>query len=152
MNKTSNHTAKAAVLTALHQIEIYEFPIPQIKDDEILLDVEGCGICGTDVHKYKRDPFKLLPVVLGHEGTGTISALGTQVKTESAGQLLIKSSLPCLCRMIARLPRTFPHAPISATASVFTGFFPIRRTTISMGILPRTWSFAATRLFLKETA
>jgi Alcohol dehydrogenase GroES-like domain len=63
----NNLSARATVLTGPRQIEIREFPIPQIKDDEILLDIEGCDICGTDVHEYKRDPFKLIPVVLGHD-------------------------------------------------------------------------------------
>lgn len=76
------------MLTAPSRIEIREFPIPEIKDDEILLGIEGCGICGTDVHEYKRDPFKLIPVVLGHEGTGTIQVLGSEVKTDSAGESL----------------------------------------------------------------
>jgi L-iditol 2-dehydrogenase len=84
----SNHHARAAVLTGPRQIEVREFPIPDIKDDEILVEVEGCGICGTDVHEYKRDPFKLIPVVLGHEGTGTIKALGPNVTQDTAGQPL----------------------------------------------------------------
>ena len=64
--------AKAAVLVAPGKFEIREFPIPEIGDDEMLIKVEGCGICGTDGHEYRRDPFGLCPVVLGHEGTGEI--------------------------------------------------------------------------------
>ena len=81
--------AHAAVLTGPQEIEIQEFPIPQIKEDEILVRVEGCGICGTDVHEYKRDPFGLIPVVLGHEGTGTIVAMGKKVKTDFEGKPLV---------------------------------------------------------------
>jgi L-iditol 2-dehydrogenase len=44
----------------------------------MLVRVEACGICGTDVHEYKRDPFGLIPVVLGHEGTGHIVAVGSE--------------------------------------------------------------------------
>ena len=77
--------AQAAVLTGPQRIEIQEFPIPSLKEDEILVQVEGCGICGTDVHEYKRDPFGLIPVVLGHEGTGTIIALGKAVQTDFEG-------------------------------------------------------------------
>jgi L-iditol 2-dehydrogenase len=80
--------ARAAVLTGPQRIEIQEFPIPSLKDDEILVKVEGCGICGTDVHEYKRDPFGLIPVVLGHEGTGTIAALGSAVKCDFEGNPL----------------------------------------------------------------
>lgn len=79
-------TAKAAVLTSLKKIEVKEFNIPEIGDDEILVKVEGCGVCGTDVHEYKGDPFGLLPVVLGHEGSGEIVKIGKNVKRDSAGK------------------------------------------------------------------
>ena len=75
--------AKVAVLTEKQKLEIKEFQIPQINDDEVLVKVEGCGVCGTDVHEYKNDPFGLIPVVLGHEGTGTIVKLGKNVKTDT---------------------------------------------------------------------
>ena len=55
-------------------------------DDDILVKVEGCGVCGTDAHEFKRDPFSLIPVALGHEGTGEIVAMGKNVKKDSAGK------------------------------------------------------------------
>ena len=79
-------TAKVAMLTAQKKIEVKEFPIPALQDDDILVRVEGCGVCGTDVHEWKGDPFGLIPVTLGHEGTGEIIALGKNVKTDTAGK------------------------------------------------------------------
>ena len=79
-------TARVAMLTALETVEIKEYPIPEIGDDEMLVKVEGCGICGTDAHEYKRDPFGLIPVALGHEGTGEIVKMGKNVKKDSAGK------------------------------------------------------------------
>lgn len=79
-------TARVAVLTDLEKIELKEYPIPEIGDDDILVKVEGTGICGTDAHEYKRDPFGLIPVVLGHEGTGEIVKIGKNVKVDSAGK------------------------------------------------------------------
>lgn len=81
-------TSRAALLTKLEQIEIKEYPIPELGDDDILVKVEGCGICGTDAHEFKRDPFSLIPVVLGHEGTGEVVKLGKNVKKDSAGKSL----------------------------------------------------------------
>ncbi len=81
-------TSRAAMLTALEHYEIKEFPIPEIGDDEILVKVEGCGVCGTDAHEFKRDPFGLIPLVLGHEGTGEIVKIGKNVTKDSAGKPL----------------------------------------------------------------
>lgn len=79
-------TARVAMLTALEHYDIKEFPIPEVGDDDILVKVEGCGICGTDAHEFKRDPFGLIPVALGHEGTGEIVKMGKNVKTDTAGK------------------------------------------------------------------
>ena len=81
-------TSRAAMLTKLENYEIKEFPIPELGDDDILVKVEGCGICGTDAHEFKRDPFGLIPLVLGHEGTGEIVKMGKNVKKDSAGKPL----------------------------------------------------------------
>ena len=81
-------TAKVAMMTELKHFEIQEYPIPELGDDDILVRVEGCGVCGTDAHEYKNDPFSLIPVVLGHEGTGEIVKMGKNVKKDSAGKPL----------------------------------------------------------------
>ena len=78
--------AHVAFLTELGKFEIKEYPIPALGDNDILVKVEGCGICGTDAHEYKRDPFGLIPVALGHEGTGEIVKMGKNVKVDSAGK------------------------------------------------------------------
>ena len=79
-------TAKVAMLTGEKKIEVKEFAIPEVGDDDILVKVEGCGVCGTDVHEWRQDPFGIIPVTLGHEGTGEIIALGKNVKMDTAGK------------------------------------------------------------------
>ena len=79
-------TARVAMLTSLEHYDIKEFPIPEVGDDDILVKVEGCGICGTDAHEFRKDPFGLIPVALGHEGTGEIVKMGKNVKKDSAGK------------------------------------------------------------------
>ena len=81
-------TAKVSVLEAPRKMVIHEVPIPAIGDDEILVKVEGVGICGTDVHEFKGDPFGYCPVQLGHEGTGEIVALGKNVTKDYTGKPL----------------------------------------------------------------
>ena len=102
-------TAKVAMLTSLEHFDIKEYPIPALGDDDILVKVEGCGVCGTDVHEWKGDPFGLIPVVLGHEGTGEIVYLGKNIKCDTAGTPLkvgdkiVTSVISCgecgICRM-----------------------------------------------------
>lgn len=81
-------TARVAMLTEKGRFTVKEFPIPELGDDDILVKVEGCGICGTDAHEFKNDPFGLIPVALGHEGTGTVVKMGKNVKKDSAGKTL----------------------------------------------------------------
>ncbi len=105
----ANGMAKVAVLTAPKTIEIQEVRIPEPGDDEILVKVEGAGICGTDVHEWKGDPFGMCPVILGHEGTGEVIALGKNVTCDTAGKPLkvgdkiVTSVISCgechVCRM-----------------------------------------------------
>lgn len=93
--------ARVAMLPEKGRFEMKNFRIPEIKDDEILVKVEGVGICGTDAHEFKGDPFNLAPVVLGHEGTGEIVKIGKNIKFDTAGKKigvgdkLVTSVLPC---------------------------------------------------------
>ena len=96
--------SRAAMLTALEKYEIKEFPIPELGDDDILVKVEGCGVCGTDAHEFKRDPFSLIPVVLGHEGTGEIVKMGKNVKIDSAGKPLNIGDKVVTCMIFADDP------------------------------------------------
>lgn len=93
--------AKAAVLVEPGKFELREYPIPEIGDDEMLVKVEGCGVCGTDGHEYKRDPFGLCPTVLGHEGSGTIVKIGKNITTDftgtplGVGDQIVTCIIPC---------------------------------------------------------
>lgn len=80
--------AHVAYLTAIEKFEVKEVDVPPVGNDDILVKVEGCGICGTDAHEFRKDPFGLIPVVLGHEGTGEIIKMGKNVKRDSAGKEL----------------------------------------------------------------
>lgn len=94
-------TTKITVLTGAKKIEIKEVPIPEIDDDEVLVKVEQTGICGTDVHEYKGDPFGYIPIELGHEGTGIIVKLGKNVtkdyygKPLNVGDKIVTGLRPC---------------------------------------------------------
>ncbi len=97
-------TSRVAMLTALEHYDIKEYPIPELGDDDILVKVEGCGVCGTDAHEFKRDPFGLIPVVLGHEGTGEIVKMGKNVKKDSAGKPLAVGDKVVTCMIFKDNP------------------------------------------------
>ena len=96
--------AKVALLTQLEKFEIKEYPIPEVGDDDVLVKVEGCGVCGTDAHEFKRDPFGLIPVALGHEGTGEIVKMGKNVKVDSAGKPLAVGDKVVTCMIFKDNP------------------------------------------------
>lgn len=120
-------TCRVAMLTALKKFEVKEFPIPELGDDEILVKVEGCGICGTDAHEYKNDPFNLIPVVLGHEGTGEVVKVGKNVTVDSNGKSVKVGDKVLTCITVGNDPvltMTDPgRANLSSKADVY-GLLP----------------------------
>ncbi len=95
---------RVAMLTSLEHFDLKEYPIPPVGDDDVLVKVEGCGVCGTDAHEFKRDPFGLIPVALGHEGTGEIVKMGKNVKVDSAGKPLNVGDKVVTCMIFADNP------------------------------------------------
>ena len=73
-------------------IEIMEVPEPSPREDEVLVRVEACGICGTDVHFYEwleHSRWITLPRVLGHEVVGQVARMGDRVKGFEIGQRVV---------------------------------------------------------------
>jgi threonine dehydrogenase-like Zn-dependent dehydrogenase len=66
--------SKAMVLEKFNEpLEMRTFPIPKLKEGEVLIKVKAAGVCGSDVHIWEgRDPRIRLPIILGHEGVGEI--------------------------------------------------------------------------------
>src|SRR5437016_7937225 len=70
-----------------------EVPVPEAKDDDVLIRVLKASICGTDVHIYNWDAWaqKTIPVpmTIGHEFVGTVEAVGDHVKGFVRGDLVV---------------------------------------------------------------
>ncbi|PCH52673.1 MAG: hypothetical protein COC20_02520 [Cellvibrionales bacterium] len=82
----SNLVSKRAVLVGPDlPIEIWERPITLPQAGEVLVKVIMGGVCGTDVRFWRGEVPLPGPLVLGHEGIGTIDALGDGVTTDHAG-------------------------------------------------------------------
>ena len=67
-----------------------ERPIPEIWPEDVLVKVHKTGICGTDIHIYNWDDWARktvpVPLVTGHEYSGEIAAIGSEVRNLKVGQ------------------------------------------------------------------
>jgi len=83
-------------------IRLEDIPVPAIAEDELLVKMRACGICGSDVLEWYR--VKKAPLVLGHEMTGEIAETGTKVRPYHAGdRVFVSHHVPCnTCRYCLR--------------------------------------------------
>ncbi|GAA4474430.1 zinc-dependent alcohol dehydrogenase [Gluconacetobacter asukensis] len=81
---------EAAVLMAPGQFEVTRVPIPPVGPDDVLVRVDRCGICGTDVHIFQGHyAADRLPFIPGHEFTGTVARMGERVSGLALGQRVV---------------------------------------------------------------
>jgi len=77
---------KALLLSQYRHLEIAELPVPDPAPGEALVRVAACGICGSDVHGYDGSSGRRIPpVIMGHEATGVVAAIGKGVMNVSEG-------------------------------------------------------------------
>lgn len=90
-------TMRAVVVTRPHEIAVTEVDVPTPAEGEVLIKVEYCGICGTDLHVAEGlyQPISY-PVIVGHEFSGTVEALGAGVDGLAIGdRVVVDPSLYC---------------------------------------------------------
>jgi len=72
--------------------ELREVPVPELRDDEVLIRVDKAGICGTDLHIYTWDPWSQNrikpPLVYGHEFAGTVEKVGRSAQGVARGDFV----------------------------------------------------------------
>jgi threonine dehydrogenase-like Zn-dependent dehydrogenase len=98
----------AAVAVAPRKIELLEFPLPEIGDDDALMRVESVGLCGTDWHFYQGPSRIEFPIILGHECVGRIDRIGKKAaerwKVREGDRVVIEEPFPCgsckVCRTV----------------------------------------------------
>ncbi|MDY4611673.1 MAG: alcohol dehydrogenase catalytic domain-containing protein [Sphaerochaetaceae bacterium] len=85
------------IMTAPYEIEFKEVPVPEVKDNEVLIRIMYIGVCGSDIHVYHgKHPFTKYPVTQGHEVSGQIVAFGKAVTDLSVGQkVTIEPQIVC---------------------------------------------------------
>ena len=93
---------RAARFHARNDIRVEDIPEPELRPGTVAIDVAWCGICGTDLHEYLEGPIfvppaghphpisgESAPVTMGHEFSGTITALGQGVDDLEVGQNVV---------------------------------------------------------------
>ena len=91
---------RAAVVTAFDRpVSLEERPIPEPGPGQVLVRLETCGVCHTDIHAMRGDwPVKPgLPFVPGHEGVGIVEGLGDGVTSPAIGQRVAMAWLGHAC-------------------------------------------------------
>jgi L-iditol 2-dehydrogenase len=83
-------TARASLLDQpMGRFVVSYFPIPEPAPGTVVMKIELCGVCGTDVHTWKNSDIGLeYPISLGHEIVGTVEALGSGVESDYIGRPL----------------------------------------------------------------
>ena len=87
---------KAARIVQPGQMEVIEIPCPEPAQDEVLIRVMASGICGTDVHIFRGEYLGGYPVIPGHEFSGVVEAIGSQVKRFKPGdRVAVEPNIAC---------------------------------------------------------
>lgn len=79
---------RAAILEGPQQFSVTEVPVPQPGAGEVLIRLEGCGVCASNVEPWEGQPWSTWPGApggMGHEGWGRIAAVGKGVEGLSVG-------------------------------------------------------------------
>jgi L-iditol 2-dehydrogenase len=126
-------------------IRVEEIPVPEISDDEVLLEVKASGICGSDVTEWYRVP--KAPRVLGHEATGIVAKKGAKVEKLKVGdRVFVSHHVPCgKCHYCQRGHHT--ACETLHTSNYFPGgfaeFVRVPKINVEQGvyILPNDMSF-----------
>ena len=120
-------TSFAMVQTARRTLEGREFRIPDVRDDDAVLEVEACGICGSDCEQFEGELPLPWPVIPGHEPLGRIAAIGDGAARRwgvdvgdrvAVETLLACQQCPvCLSGQYQRCPKLRVYSLISAEES-----------------------------------
>jgi len=85
---------RAVELVDAHRLELVELPVPEAAPGEVVVRVDGCGICGSDLTSYKIGLFT--DAVPGHELAGVVHAIGERVTGWSVGEAaVVDPKIPC---------------------------------------------------------
>ncbi len=116
-------TMHAAVYKGASVVAVESLPVPEIGPGEVLIRVETCGICPTDL---KKIAYNLLPGprIYGHETAGVIAAVGAGVKRYQPGdRVIVFHHIPCgKCFYCGK--KLYAQCPVYKKVGVTAGYEP----------------------------
>src|SRR5947209_231793 len=88
---------KALLLSEYNRLDVVDVPMPRPNAGEVLVRVEACGICGSDVHGFDGTSGRRIPpIIMGHEAAGTVAAIGPGVRRVHEGdRVTFDSTIYC---------------------------------------------------------
>src|ERR1039458_38264 len=88
---------KSLLLSEYNHLEIADVPLPVVGRGEVLVRVEACGICGSDVHGFDGSTGRRIPpIVMGHEAAGTVETVGEgATKYKKGDRVTFDSTIYC---------------------------------------------------------
>ena len=116
-------TMHAAVYRGQSLVEIEEVPTPEIGPGEILIRVEACGICHTDLKKIEHN-LLAPPRIFGHETAGVVAAAGSAVQQFRPGDRVVAfHHIPCMNCFYCRR-KVYAQCPVYKKVGITAGFEP----------------------------
>src|SRR5450432_2773589 len=116
-------TMLASVYRAVNDVRLETVPVPEIGPGEILIKVHTCGICGTDLKKIATGSHSA-PRIFGHETSGTVAAVGKDVKNFKSGdRVIFFHHIPCRECFYCK-HKTFAQCATYKKVGVTAGFEP----------------------------
>jgi L-iditol 2-dehydrogenase len=116
-------TMLAAVYRGMNDVRLETVPVPEIGAGEVLVKVQTCGICGTDLKKIATGSHSA-PRIFGHETAGTIAAVGAQVRRFAThDRVMVFHHIPCTRCYYCR-HRTFAQCETYKKVGCTAGFEP----------------------------
>ncbi|KAL2861516.1 chaperonin 10-like protein [Aspergillus pseudodeflectus] len=80
---------KALEYAEARKPRVVEKPLPEVRENDLLIRVKACGVCGTDLHIHDGEFGAQFPVVPGHETVGVVAAFGSKVKGFVVGDRVV---------------------------------------------------------------
>ncbi|KAL2802703.1 chaperonin 10-like protein [Aspergillus granulosus] len=82
-------TMKALLYDKPEVHKVTEIPVPTLRENDVLIKVKACGVCGTDLHIHEGEFIAQFPLVPGHETVGVVAAVGPKVKGFEIGDRVV---------------------------------------------------------------